>query len=674
MASRNLTLLTLGRTAWTEFDRAVQHEWWIGNGAGGWASGTVSGACGRYYHGLLAAALHPPVERTMLLVKLDATLEAGGGTHRLSCNRWASGAVEDEGLRYLRAFCLAPYPAFHYTAGGWVIEQRIFPVHGHNATVIRYRLAPGPGAPPEAVLRLRPLVTCRTTHGVLRATGWPFHQQAAGPAVAITAHAEAAVLHLRADGGTYTPGGVWYEGFYYPYEENRGEPAVEDLYNPGEFSLPASGPAEFTLLAFAGPTRPPGIDEAVGALPQGWGAGAERRERERVRALLRPFTDPVARVLAYAGDQFVCHRASTGSRTLLAGFPWFTDWGRDAMIALPGLTLTTGRHDLARELLGTFAWHARDGLIPNCFPDQGTEPLYNTADATLWYIAAAWRYLQATGDRGFVLEDLYPFLKEVIHQHLKGTRFGIGVTREWLLRCGSPTVQVTWMDARVGDWVVTPRDGLPVEIQALWHNALQIMARLAEAAGDRPDPYAGIADQVRAAFIRRFWHREGGYLYDRIADDGSPDAAIRPNQLFAVSLDFPLVGAEIGRQVVGTVWRELWTPFGLRSLAPGDPGYAGRYLGTRLERDAAYHQGTAWAWLVGPFVSAYLKAYGRTTATLTFAAEILRPFRDHLYEFGIGSIAEIFDGDPPHLPRGCPAQAWSVAELLRIWVDELGHR
>lgn len=668
-------LLTLGRHAWPDFHQALGQEWWLGNGVGGWASGTVAGACSRSYHGLLAAALVPPGQRTMLLVKVDATLATGGSAHPLYSNAWRSGEVEAAGLAHLHAFRLAPYPIFHFAAGGWLVEQRIFTVHGHNATVLRYRLTPGPGAPPAAVLHLRPLVTCRSVHAVAAAGSWPCHQFAVPAAVSIGAGSGAPPLHLCADAGTYRACGAWVHGLYYPYEENRGEATAEDLYQPGAFTIPVAGPAEVTLLAWAGPTVPPGVDPAAPApLPAGWGAAAEAREQERAAALLAPFADPVARTLAWAGDQFVCQRASTGARTLLAGFPWFTDWGRDTMISLPGLALTTGRYDLAREWLRTFANHAAHGLIPNCFADDGGTPEYNTADATLWYIHAAWRYLQASGDTGFVLEDLYPFLKEVIRHHLQGTRFGIGTTREWLLRCGSPHVQVTWMDARVGDWVVTPRDGCPVEIQALWHNALRIMAHLAEAAGDRPDPYFKVAEQVQAAFVRRFWNRREGCLYDRIADDGTPDPAIRPNQLLAVSLDFPLVGAEGARRIVDTVGRELWTPYGLRTLAPGDPNYRGRYLGNRRERDAAYHQGTAWPWLAGPFISAFLKAYGRTPATLDLAGELLRPLREHLGEFGLGSVAELCDGDAPHHPRGCPAQAWSVAELLRVWVDELGHR
>lgn len=675
----NLPLLSLPRPARAGFDRAVQHEWWLGNGMGGWASGTVAGAASRYYHGLLAAALRPPGERTMLLVKVDDTLEAGGTAYPLYCNRWASGRVEDAGLLHLTDFRQAPYPVFQYSAGGWLVERHIFTVHGCNATVIRYRLIPGPGSPPEAVLRLQPLVTCRSVHAVLSANGWPFHQAVAAGATAICAYAGAPALHLRADAGAYAPGGAWVHGLYYPYEQQRGEATAEDLYSPGEFRVEAAGPVEYTLLAFAGPEPPPGLGPAAAALapaplPAGWGAAAEERERARAGALLAPFQDPFARHLAYAGDQFVSHRAATGTRTVLAGFPWFTDWGRDTMIALPGLTLTTGRHDLARELLRTFARYAEDGLVPNCFADVGETALYNTADATLWYIHAAWRYLQASGDAGFVVEDLYPFLKEVIRHHVNGTRFGIGTTREWLLRCGSPDVPVTWMDARVGDWVVTPRDGLPVEIQALWHNALRIMAHLAEAAGDRPDPYFRMAAQVQAAFTRRFWNRQSGYLHDRILDDGTPDPTLRPNQLLAVSLDFPLVGADLGRKVVGAVWRELWTPYGLRTLAPSDPAYLGRYEGDRRRRDAAYHQGTVWPWLVGPFLSAYLRVYGRTPAALRLAEAALLPLRDHLLEFGLGSIAEIFDGDAPHHPRGCPAQAWSVAELLRVWVEELGHR
>lgn len=715
----DLELLCLGRGAWPTPAAATALEWWLGNGLGGWASGTVSGALGRSYHGLLAAARRPPTDRVLLLSKVDVALVmAGADLYRLYCNHWASGATEAPGLAHLTAFRLAPYPTWTYAAGGWLVEQQVFPVHGWNATCLRWTLTPGPGAPKTACLLVRPWVTGRNVHDVACAGPWPVEQVMAGdgaslpedisldpatlgagpwpltgpacaPGVWVRVFPDTPPLYLLADGGTYFPGGGWILGVYYPLEEERQGHTREDLYVPGTFVFPAAGAAVFTLLA-ATPPLPPGAGDPAAAsarpapgtevappapLPPGWGDAAAEAARTRARRVLAPFQDRVARTLAWAGDQFVSRRASTGTRTLLAGFPWFADWGRDTLISLHGLALTAGRLDLAQEWIVTFGRHMAGGLVPNCFADTTEgEALYNSADATLWYAAAAWRYLQAGGDPTFVRQEVYPRLREAVARHLEGTHFGIAATPEGLLRCGSPDVQVTWMDAQVEGWVVTPRDGLPVEIQALWYNALCILARLADLAGDSPTPWERLADQAQAAFRRRFWDPARGCLYDRIDASGTPDPALRPNQLLAISLDFPLVEGDGARRVVDAVFRHLWTPYGLRSLAPGHPDYRGTYQGSRRERDAAYHQGTAWAWLVGPFVTAYLKAYGRTPTTLRQAEVWVRPLVLHLAEHGLGTVAEIFDGDAPHRPRGCPAQAWSVAELLRIWVEELGHR
>jgi predicted glycogen debranching enzyme len=386
--------------------------------------------------------------------------------------------------------------------------------------------------------------------------------------------------------------------------------------------------------------------------------------------------DEFVRALVAAADQFVVARGTR--QTVLAGYHWFGDWGRDTMIALAGLTLVTGRFETARGILSEFARHTSRGMLPNRFPDDGGHaPDYNTVDATLWFFEAARAYLQYSDDAEFVRAELYDVLVDIIAWHVRGTRFQIHVDMDGLLSSGEEGAQLTWMDAKVGDWVVTPRHGKPVEIQALWYNALRVMENFAREFEDKAGEklYGEMAAQAAESFNRSFWNEERGCLYDVIEADlinsGRRDASIRPNQILAVSLHYSMLSEERARRVVETVERELLTPYGLRSLSPHDPGYRGRYEGDPLSRDGAYHQGTVWAWLIGPYVSAYLKIFGETTQGRERAARLLEGFRQHLGEAGLGQISEIFDGDPPHTPRGCIAQAWSVAELLRVSIEEL---
>lgn len=658
--------LQLGRQAWSRFEQAASLEWLETNGLGGWAYGTVGGATTRFYHAVLAPSVKPPTERLVLLARLEETVSIDGVRYPLYTNRWVSGHVEKEGLTWLHRFSLAPFPTWRYTIGDLVVQKRLFMRHGENTTVVRYRVWPGAGR--RVTLELSPLVTCRSIHAVRQANDWPFAQESLDTAyVAVEPFVGSPRLYMAADGGHYEIAGEWVYHLFYPYERLRGEATVEDLYRPGRFRWRCNAEGELTFAASLGP-----LDRLEGAA---W----EQAERERRAKLLSlagagsPGPGGQARAtLLLAADQFIVRRESTGRSTVIAGYPWFTDWGRDTMIALPGLTLATRRYPLARDLLQTFAAYERDGLIPNHFPEEGGEPLYNTADASLWFFEAVWQYLQATADDRFVRHEIYPVLHRIAEAHVRGTQFAIGLADDGLLRCGSPHVQVTWMDARVDDWVVTPRHGKPVEIQALWYNALRVLAALADRYGELEQSrrWQGHADATESAFSR-FWNPAEGCLYDLLTDDGTPDPAIRPNQLFTLTLSHPLLHGERARSVVDVALRDLYTPYGLRSLSPRDPAYIGHYAGTRRERDAAYHQGTVWSWLIGPFVRAYLHAYGRDPARGAHALALLEPLLGHLTEFGLGSVAEIFDGDPPHLPRGCVAQAWSVAELLRLLTDDL---
>ena len=394
----------------------------------------------------------------------------------------------------------------------------------------------------------------------------------------------------------------------------------------------------------------------------------EIRRRSQLTVAL-PYSDFLPRRLAAAADCFLVQRQSTQSTTVIAGYPWFTDWGRDTMIALPGLTLVTGRFELARELLQTFARHMRHGLLPNMFPDDGQEAIYNTVDAPLWFFQAVYKYLEYTGDDRLVQQELLPVLQEIYRAYRDGTDFGIGMDPDGLIRAGNPEVQLTWMDAKVDDWVVTPRDGKAVEINALWYNALLIMGCLEQRYGIRPTIPANLPEKVAHSFQALFWNNRKQCLADYVRE-GQQDVAIRPNQILAVSLPFMIIKPEWARKIVWRVWQDLYTPYGLRTLAPQDPGYQGTYGGDRYQRDGAYHQGSAWSWLLGPFITAYRRINGYSPASREVAGQWLAAFEDHLRDAGVGFVSEIFDGDFPHHAQGCIAQAWGVAEILRAYVED----
>lgn len=651
--------IALGPESWEDLSSGLRREWLETNGLGGFAFGTVISANARMYHGLLVAARRPPTDRTLLLAKLEEEITLGEQAYRLYSNQWATGHEEAEGLKWLRSFSLEPFPVFRYGLDGILVEKRIFMVHGRNATVIRYRIsADGP-----YTLRLSPLVNCRPFHHVTRDLPWPFRQeQLPGSVVSLEAYQGAPRLFLWSDRARYSPGGFWARGMRYAIESARGEPDWEDHYVPGRFILEGRGDAELTVVASA--------DEPLTLN----GEEAELAERRRRKALLSglPVNSPIGRRLVLGADAFLARRDFTDAETIIAGYPWFADWGRDTMIALPGLTLVTGRFGEARGIISTFIRYSRDGLIPNLFPDFGQEPHYNSVDGTLWLFQAVFKYLEYTGDLDFVEGEVYPVLTQIIDRHLAGTRFNIKAGRDGLISAGTHGVQLTWMDAKVGDWVVTPRHGKPVEVNALWYNALRLMSDLTKRLG-RPDPYAELAGRTRESFEKVFWNPDKECLFDVIADNG-PDVSVRPNQIMAVSLGYPVLEGDRAMKVVRRVAAELLTPFGLRTLAPADPSYRGRYDGDRWHRDAAYHQGTVWPWLLGQFVTALVRAKGGGDQIREEARGLLQPLLVHLGQAGLGHISEIFDGDWPHRPAGCVAQAWSLAEILRALAEDVEGR
>jgi len=641
---------------------AESREWLCANGLGGFASGTVAGLPTRRYHGLLVAALTPPVGRTVLVTGLEERVGYDGQVYELSTARWADGTVAPQGYRLIERFHLdGTAPVWHYACADTLIEKRVWMEPGANTTYVRYRLLrPGAGGPVR--IELRALVNYREFHLTTRGPGWEMAVEALDHGLRVTAYAGARTLSIQVPGAATEPAHDWYVGFRLSAEEARGLDALDDSLHAG------------TFVATLGPDRALAAVLSVEARPDldGEQAWARRRAHETEVLLAWRKVQPAAgpapawiERLVLAADQFVVRRplaADPAGLSVIAGYHWFGDWGRDTMIALPGLTLTAGRPEAARRILTTFVRFVDGGMLPNVFPDAGERPEYNTVDAALWYVEAVRAYHEATGDAAAVRE-LFPALEQIVRGYAAGTRYRIQVDpADGLVTAGEPGVQLTWMDARVGDRVVTPRIGKPVEINALWYNALVAMAGLGRALGRPTIEWETMATRAAAGFAR-FWNGATGYCYDVIDGPEGHEAALRPNQILAVSLPASALPPERQRQVVDACARHLLIGCGLRSLAPGEPGYQPHYAGGPGERDGAYHQGTAWAWLLGPFALAYERVH-RDRAT---ARALLEPMAQHLSEYGVGSIAEVFDAEPPFAPGGCIAQAWSVAETLRAW-------
>jgi len=640
-------------------DAALRREWIETNGIGGFASGTINGCNTRRYHGLLVAATKPPVGRLVLLSKFEETLIVNDKAYELGTNRYPE-AVHPQGFQFLKQFLLDPFPTFTFNVDGIEIEKTVLMVQGENTTVIEYALKSAPETVPVK-LELRPLIAFRDYHSLTHENGAinsRVDQQS--ELISVSPYQGLPTLYLGNNANQVATTGDWYRNFEYDAERERGLDFQEDLFNPCVLSFDLNSTRKATVIAS---TEPHDVKSA----------GEYRvREISRRKENLRrsPVNDDSVNSLTAAADQYIVSRGD--QKSLIAGYHWFSDWGRDTMIALPGLTLPTGRYDVARSILRTFAKNVDQGMLPNRFPDAGETPEYNTVDATLWFFEAVRAYLAYTGDLAFVENELYDVLTDIINWHIRGTRFGIKLDSAGLLNSGEAGVQLTWMDAKVGDWVVTPRRGKPVEIQALWYNAVCIMEELAGRVGDESAKkrYNSMATLTKWSFNRLLWNEKGGYLYD-VVNGGPPDASIRPNQIFAVSLPHSMLSPDHAKQVVSIVEQHLLTPYGLRSLAPSDPHYRGRYTGDGASRDGAYHQGTVWPWLMGPFITAYVKVNGGSDAARRQASEWLAPLKDHLADGGLGHISEILDGDAPQRPCGCIAQAWSVAEILRAYVEDV---
>jgi len=656
--------IQFGREICGDLAAAESREWLVTNGIGGYASGTVAGNQTRRYHGLLVAALRPPVGRVQLVSAIDEIVHYAGTDFSLATHRWASGAIDPKGFLSLEDFHLeGSMPVWTYALDDALLEKRIWMCQGENTTFIQYTLVRAGNA---LEMDLKALVNYRDFHSLTDAGNWRMNVAAVEHGVRIAAFDGATPFYLKSGAGNCEPRHEWYRGYYYAAEAERGLSDREDRLFAALFRTTLELGSSVTFVA---------TTEARASL-DGETARAERANHDvklfhewqaKNEALAEAVPSWIWQLIL-AAEQFIVKRTLTEEpegRSIIAGYHWFADWGRDTMIALPGIALATGRADTAKQILLAFSRYADGGMLPNNFPDAGDEPEYNTVDATLWYFEAIRQYFAATQDAA-TLQKLFPILNGMIDAHVTGTRYNIHVDpADGLLYAGAPGVQLTWMDAKIGDWVVTPRIGKPVEINALWINALETMAGFAKGLGKAGDAYEKSVAKAKENFTK-FWNADRNCCFDVIDSPGiGNDSSLRPNQIFAVCLPVsPLTTAQ-QKAVVDVCARHLLTSHGLRSLGPGEPGYSGHYSGGPGDRDAVYHQGTVWGWLLGPFALAHYRVYHDREASLRF----LEPLGRQIYSSGLGTLSEIFDGDPPFTPRGCIAQAWTVAEVLRAWTE-----
>ncbi len=649
---------------------ALKREWLLSNGLGGFASSTIMGCNTRKYHGLLIASLTPPTNRFLVLSNYDETVTLEGMKFHLSTNRRPGGfdaataTFQPEGYKFIVNFRLDPFPITTYALIDWEIEKRIFIPYGKNAVVVRYRVIQGRG---EASLVLAPLVTYRDIHNVSVGHNLAYPPHITGDnRVVFAPYPDRPSLTFFHNGESIVPINPSVEQLEYPIERERGYDSIDSIVRLCEFKFPLS--KEKPAFAIASTAA----DEAGDAILLEREALRRHRTFVKKAANLHPkkVEIPTLVTLVSAADSFIVKRG--GGVSVIAGYPWFTDWGRDTMISLPGIFLLRGRCEQARNLLLAFLQYYKNGLIPNTFPEKGAEPIYNTVDASLWFIHAAYEYYLATKDINTVSTPLFEAVRDIIQHYVSGAHFGIHQDSDGLIYSGEAGWQITWMDVKVGDKVITPRIGKNVEINALWYHALKITAFFADILDDEEAfaAYELHAQKVKKSFVEKFWWADGNCLYDTLGAD-APDASIRPNQIFAVSLPHPVLTGEKAKAVFECVTKHLLTPYGLRSLAPGHPEYKSQCAGDLVSRDSAYHQGTVWAWLIGPYIDALVNVKGKAPAVRKEGLRIIEPLLKHLEEAGLGTVSEIFDGDAPHTPRGCYAQAWSVAELLRAYVKLL---
>jgi predicted glycogen debranching enzyme len=675
-----LPQISYEREALSHFDGMVGKEWLVTNGLGGYSSSTVLGVNTRKYHGLLVAAVHPPKDRRVFLTKLDEDLIIGNSISRLGANEFQNGFFP-QGYSFLEEFSVSPFPRFVYSVKDVQVTKTVFMPYGKNAAVADYVIKSRGESDVE--VKVFPIVNWRPFHQTTersRVSGG-FRQESSEREAKLVFSSPESALLLKSTSGRYVVQGKWVEHVYLREEADRGESCFDDCFQPGffEFNVKAGEETNFAIVAVADEGLI-GASNVLGQLPSSLHGLRSLFDSEvkRCESLVTDFYIARRSIrvsdwlswLILTADSFVVRGKSEEERLVIAGYHWFENWGRDTFVSLPGLLLVTGRFGDARKVFLSYAQYCKSGLIPNFIPDRGEQASYNTVDATLWYVNAVFQYLKYTGDFDFVHDHLWDTLKEILDNHVHGTSFGIHVDSDGLLLHGP---QLTWVDSSVEGKPVNPRAGKAVEIQALWHNGLKILALLAEKFGekDRAESIAAMADRAKRSFLEKFWNAEKNCLYDVIAQDGN-DGSLRPNQIVTCALDFMALDREKAEKVVEVVERELLTPFGLRTLARSDPRYVGVYAGARRSRDRAYHNGTVWPWLLGPFTTAFLRVKDCTElARGNVLKNFLMPFfMKQVFESGLGTLSEIFDGDPPHKPRGCVAQAWSIAEPLRAFVED----
>lgn len=656
------------------YESQESKEWLVTNGLGGYASASVAGANTRRYHGLLVAARNPPTDRQVLVSKIEETLLTATDTFELSSNRYGD-YIHPQGWAHLAFFERFPLPAWTYEIGPNVIVKSVCMVQGTNTTVVSYRNA---GAK-AVTLRLNPLFVYRDYHSLFHENRQSdFYIERHGSGLTLYAQYGAEPLYIRFSAGAFRENRAWYNRFTYCHERDRGLDFQEDAYSVGYVEHELAAGADL-FLTFSAEAIPADFDPAT----------RQQTEIDRVHALKnnpadsrlaafseadRPPADAFLQDLVVSASQFIVQRKSTGtsaanSKTVIAGYHWFTDWGRDTMIALRGLCISLGQQETAKQILSTFFQYLDDGMLPNRFPDNSHDPVeYNTIDATLWLFVALYEYHQKFDDLAFI-DAHFEELLSILDAHRDGTRYGIHVTDEGLLYGGKGTAQLTWMDARVGDYVVTPRHGCPVEINALWYNALQITILFAKQLGRKPDMYALLLRRLEESFRASFWN-EAGYLNDVVIPGSKPDSSIRPNQIYALSLPFPLLKPNEQKQVLATVTDHLYTPYGLRTLAPSDPHFVAMYGGDQWLRDTAYHQGTVWPFLLGEYWTAYLRVNKLSAKARANMHAELATLKTHFYEHDcLFGISEIFDGLHPKDGRGTANQAWSVGAIIKLLAD-----
>ncbi len=645
-----------------DIDTMLEKEWLLANRRGSYVSGTALGCNTRRYHGLLIAALQPPVQRIVTLSSLLETVQVDESKYELA-NFEFSDRLHPQGFRFLKEFRQDAGVHFRYELPeNLTVEKSIYLDHEHDLVVVSYEFD-GPARPIR--FSIMPLLAMRDFHSLQSSSASLTTEQTDDAVTARFLDPSGPALHLTCRQAAFQRGPDWWYSVHYRRDRERGQGDYEDVWAPGIFLAEIQAPGTIHLAA-----------EATNALQRPGPIQVEPEEliqnlQTRRQGLLTQAEaiDAEEESLVTAADNFVVQRRTSethDSATILAGFHWFADWGRDTFIALPGLLLSTGRHSDAKQVLQTFAAALSEGMIPNCYDDYGGQPSYNSIDASLWFVNAAYQYLHATEDKQTFEQDLFPAIAQIIKKYSQGTRFEIHADKDGLITGGNPDTQLTWMDARCNGISFTPRHGKAVEVNALWINALHIAAETAPQNSDR-QPFTEMAQNASTSFVNLFWNEQNGCLNDCVYPNGFADAAIRPNQILAVSLPFSPLNRNQKTSLLAVVEEHLLTPYGLRSLSPMDSRYQPHYHGDQFQRDSAYHQGTVWAWLIGPFAEAFLKVNAFSPHARQQVAEIIRPLLNHLHRDAcLGSVSEIFDGDYPHKPQGCIAQAWSVAELLRI--------